>query len=325
MTVVVSGARPTGRQHLGNYWGALKNWVELQENFQCYFFIADWHSLTTGYEQTAALQEDIREMFLDWLAVGLDPEKSTLFLQSRIPEHAELALLLGMTVPLGWLERNPTYKEQLRELSGREIKTYGFLGYPVLQAADIFLYKAEKVPVGEDQLPHLELAREMARRFAHLYRPVFPEPEALLTPTPKVPGTDARKMSKSYGNAIELAEEEKTLSDKILQMYTDPKKIRAKDKGHPEGCVVFAFHKLYSDYWKRRESECRNGEIGCVACKGDLTRSIEPALRLVREKRRELSGRRNQLEELLEQGCQKARRVARQTLEEVKEAMKLSY
>ncbi|MBI5243961.1 MAG: tryptophan--tRNA ligase [Elusimicrobia bacterium] len=361
---VLSGMRPTGRLHLGNYWGALKNWVRLQDEYDCWFFVADWHMLTTGYEETGLLQQNIREMTLDWLAAGLDPRKSTLFWQSKIPQHAELSLMLSMLTPISWLENNPTYKEQLQEL-GRtklskaieevgvpskqmreklqgqalepvvpdegakiELRTHGFLGYPVLQAADILLYDAAFVPVGQDQLPHLELSREIARRFNSIYGPVLVEPKALTTETPKVPGIDGRKMSKSYGNAVDLAEPPETLKAKVLSMFTDPLKIRKNDLGHPapcpenpSGCVVFALHRLYSGFWESREGECRRGEIGCVACKNDLLKSLEGPFSELRANRERCAN--EPVEDILEEGSARAREAAERTMERVRKAMNL--
>jgi tryptophanyl-tRNA synthetase len=320
---ILSGMRPTGKLHLGNYWGALSRWLELQADpaYKCFFMVADLHALTTGYENTADFKSNIEEMVLDWLSAGLDPEKSVIFQQSKVSEHAELSLLFSMMTPLGWLERIPTYKEQLRELSGREIATHGFLGYPVLQAADILLYKGEGVPVGEDQVSHVEFTLDVARRFNRLYGPVFPEPKALLTRTPKVPGLDNKKMSKSYGNAIDMADDEAALQKKVSRMFTDPTKARATDLGHPEGCVVFAFHKLYNPQWAPREEECRGGKIGCVACKKDLLSRMVSATAPLRERRAALNPRKAW--DVLEQGNEKARVVARATLNEAMKAMRI--
>ncbi|MBI4387262.1 MAG: tryptophan--tRNA ligase [Elusimicrobia bacterium] len=363
--LVMSGMRPTGRLHLGNYWGALKNWVDLQNRrdgqgrpeYRCHFAVVDWHMLTTGYEDTRLLQENIREMALDWLAAGIDPERCLIFKQSSVPQHAELALLLSMITPLSWLENNPTWKEQLQELSKTKLsraaeglagksaaaavaeqeageqalRTHGFLGYPVLQAADILLYGGELVPVGQDQLPHVELSREIARRFNAFYGPVLAEPQALLTPTPKIPGVDGRKMSKSYGNAVELLETPRTLASKAMAMYTDPTKLRADDPGHPEpcaenqpGCVVFALHKLYSGYAERRGQECRDGKIGCVACKRDLLGSLEPSFESFRQARERYGREEGLVEEIWVEGSRKAREVAEKTMERVRKAMHLS-
>ena len=321
---VLSGMRPTGKLHLGNYWGALVPWINLQNGgkHQCYFMVADLHALTTGYEDTKDLQANIHDMVLDWLAAGLDPEKSVLFVQSRLPEHSELSLIFSMITPLGWLERIPTYKEQLREITGREITTHGFLGYPVLQAADILIYKAQAVPVGEDQLSHLELTQEIARRFNRLYGNVFPEPKAILGLAPRVPGLDGRKMSKSYGNSVELSDTPEILWQKIQKMYTDPAKLRANDPGHPEGCVVFALHKIYNPESVVRETECREGRIGCVACKKHLLALMEP-LKAIQEKRAQLAQKPGLVEEVLEEGTRRARAVAQETLAEVQIALGL--
>jgi tryptophanyl-tRNA synthetase len=323
--VVLSGMRPTGKLHLGNYWGALSRWLDLQNTpgFKCFYMVADLHALTTGYQETRELKASVDDMVLDWLAAGLDPANSVIFQQSRVPEHSELAVLLSMITPLGWLERIPTYKEQLRELSEREIATHGFLGYPVLQAADILLYKAQGVPVGEDQLSHLELCQDIARRFNHLYGPVFPEPKALLGPTPKVPGLDGRKMSKSYKNAIELADPPAVLREKVSQMYTDPTKLRATDPGHPEGCVVCALHRIYNPDWEAREKACREGKVGCMPSKKSLADLMDAALRPIREKREALAQKPGLVRDVLEEGNRNARAVAQATLAEVQKAMGL--
>ncbi len=366
--------RPTGRLHLGNYWGALKNWVDLQAAHRCLFFVADWHALTTGYEKTEGIRADTREMVLDWLAAGLDPERCVIFQQSHVPEHAELALLFSMMTPLGWLLRNPTYKEQLDELFKRryagaapdlveaagagakrsamekargladaaasaedereramaDIQTHGFVGYPVLQAADILAYKGEAVPVGQDQVPHLELTRDIARRFNSLYGAVFPEPQPLLTPTPKVPGLDGKKMSKSYGNVVELSEPAESLQKKLMAAYTDPKKARKTDPGHPDpgpenppGCSVYALHKLYSKDWETVGAECRAGQRGCVDCKRQLLGNIEAATAAMRERRAGLAAKPGLVDEILREGGRKAQALAERTLAEVREAMKL--
>ncbi len=316
--------RPTGKLHLGNYWGALVPWIKLQNDGQhrCFFMVADLHALTTGYEDTKDIQQNIYDMVLDWLAAGIDPEKSTLFVQSRLPEHSELSLLFSMITPLGWLERIPTYKEQLREISGREIATHGFLGYPVLQAADILLYKAQAVPVGEDQLSHLELTQEIARRFNRLFGEIFPEPKAVLGLAPRVPGLDGRKMSKSYGNAVDLSDTPDVLWPKIQRMYTDPAKLRANDPGHPEGCVVFALHKIYNADSSVREQECRDGRIGCVACKKHLLNLMDP-LKEIQERRAQLAQKPGYVKDVLEEGTRRARAVAQQTLAEVQTALHL--
>ena len=273
--IVLSGARPTGDIHLGNYFGALHNWVRLQDNYDCHFFIADWHALTTGYADTGSLQDYCISLMADFLACGLDPKKTILFRQSRVIEHAELFLLFSMSTPLSWLERCPTYKDQLSQLKEKDITTYGFLGYPCLQAADILIYKADFVPVGEDQLPHLELTREIARRFNHLYCPVFTEPQPLLTEAKVLPGTDGRKMSKSYGNTISFADTPAEVARKVMGMITDPARIHKSDPGHPEICSVFAFHKVFSpEDVLETESSCRGGKIGCVQCKRQLAEKL---------------------------------------------------
>jgi tryptophanyl-tRNA synthetase len=322
--IVLSGARPTGDIHLGNYFGALYNWVQLQDQYDCHFFIADWHALTTGYEDTADLQENCVKMMADFLACGLDPEKAILFRQSLIMEHAELFLLFGMTTPLAWLERCPTYKDQINQLKEKDIATYGFLGYPCLQAADILIYKADFVPVGEDQLPHLELTREIARRFNYLYGEVFPEPQPLLTAAKVLPGTDGRKMSKSYGNTISFADTPDEVRRKVMGMITDPARIRKDDPGHPEVCSVFAFHKIFSpEDWTEIETSCRKGEIGCVACKRHLQEKLLAFHQPIYEKRTALLSKPAMLRELIESGSDKARVKARVTLAQARAAMKI--
>lgn len=355
-TVVFSGCRPTGRQHIGNYWGALRKWVELTADYDCYFCVADWHMLTTGYEDTSRLQDNIREMVLDWLAAGLDPAKCVIFKQSDVPEHAELALLLGMVTPLPWLENNPTWKEQLQELAKTKLsravdqgksaaaaakeapgeavdislRTFGFLGYPVLQAADILLYRGAKVPVGQDQLPHLELSREIARRFNSIYGPIFPEPQPILTLMPKLPGGDGRKMSKSYGNSIDLYEPTESLKAKVMAMYTDPQKLRVETPGHPDpgpenppGCVVYALHKLYNGDWESVGRKCRAGELGCVADKKDLLGILDKPFADFRAARELNSSDPALVGQILEEGARKARAVAAQTMSQVRRAMRL--
>jgi tryptophanyl-tRNA synthetase len=318
--------RPTGPLHLGNYFGALKHWVELQDRYECYFCIVDWHGMMSEYADPSAIRANVREILLDWLAAGLDPARSVLFVQSSVPEHAELHLLFSMITPLGWLERNPTYKEQLRELTTRDLSTYGYLGYPVLQAADVCLYKASAVPVGVDQLAHLELTREIVRRFNGLYGPVFPEPETLLSDTPKVPGLDGRKMSKSYGNAIHLADDPKTIEQKILSMLTDPARQRRSDPGNPDICPVFAYRKLFSspEMVAHVNRTCRTAEIGCVDDKKGLAKDVIEHLRPIYERRRALSGDPARLDAILADGTRRARALARQTMEEVRRAVKLA-
>src|SRR5262245_40228926 len=283
--------RPTGQLHLGNYHGALKNWVDLQYQYECYFFVADWHMLTTGYEDTKQLPKFIHEVLIDWLAAGLNPGVSTLFVQSMVPQHAELHLLLSMITPLGWLERVPTYKEQQQQIENKDLSTYGFLGYPILQTVDVIIYRADFVPVGEDQSSHIEMAREVVRRFHPCAgEGVFPEPRALFTPTPKVPGIDGRKMSKSYGNAINLSDSPDVIREKCKQMFTDPLRILRKDPGRPEACNLFEFHKLVSpaEVQERVARQCRAAEIGCVDDKKLLAQILIDYLEPMRKRRAEL-------------------------------------
>ncbi len=317
--------RPTGKLHLGNLVGALQNWVELQNKYDSYHFVADWHMLTTDYAETVELRTNIQEMVADWLAVGLDPEKATFFLQSRLLEHAELHLLFSMVTPLGWLERVPTYKEQLENVKDRDLHTYGFLGYPVLQAADILMYKPEYVPVGEDQVPHVELTREIARRFNNFYGQVFPEPQALLTPTPRLPGTDGRKMSKSYDNAIFLSDPPEVVSGKVANMMTDPARKRRWDPGNPDVCPVFDHHKIFSSRQviDRVNRECRTAEIGCVECKQLMAAHLNQYLAPIQERRKAYELSPQKVWDVLEQGTDKARKVAQATMSEVRKAVKL--
>lgn len=318
---ILSGMRPTAKLHLGNLLGALENWKKF-ESEDSFFMIADWHALTTEYASHASIKENVVEVVIDYLAAGLNPDRSTIFLQSLVPEHAELALLLSMITPLPWLERNPTYKDRIQEFKGRDLMTHGFLGYPVLQAADILLYKADAVPVGEDQLPHLELAREIARRFNHLYKPVFKEAEAILTKTPKIPGTDGRKMSKSYGNTIDLSDSSQEVDKKVMQMMTDPARKRREDKGRPEVCPVYFFHIIFNkENEKTVAKECRAAERGCVECKKEMANHLVPFLRPIYERRQELLKKRGQIRDLLIEGSQKAKTVASKTLAEAKEAV----
>jgi tryptophanyl-tRNA synthetase len=322
---ILSGMRPTGPLHLGNLHGALSNWVNMQEQYDCFFFIADWHALTSDYEDTGNISKYVRNMLLDWLSAGLLPDKSTLFIQSRIKEHAELFLILSMITPVPWLERNPTYKDQIVQLSNKDLSTFGFLGYPVLQAADIIMYKAYGVPVGVDQVPHVEITREIARRFNYFYGDVFPEPESILTQTPKILGTDRRKMSKSYNNAIFLSDSPDEISAKVAKMLTDPQRARKSDPGDPDVCNVFEFHKLYSDKQtvEKINRECRTAEIGCVECKEIMARHLINALEPMREKRAYYETRPQLVDDIIEDGCEKARKVARQTMAEVKAAIKI--
>ncbi len=322
---VLSGMRPTGKLHLGNLVGALENWIKLQDQYESFHFVADWHMLTTDYADTSELKQNTLEMVTDLLAAGLDPQKAVFFLQSRLPEHAELFMLLSMITPLGWLERVPTYKEQLENIKDRDIHTYGFLGYPVLQAADIIIYKADCVPVGEDQVAHVELTREIVRRFTQFYGPVFPEPKALLTASPRLPGTDGRKMSKSYSNAIFLSDAPEAVSKKLATMITDPARKRRTDKGNPDVCPVFDLHEIFSRPAEidRVNRECRTAEIGCLDCKSILAKNVNERLEPIRGRRKEYEQAPKKVWDVLETGTEKARCVAQTTMAEVRKAMKL--
>ncbi len=322
---IVSGMQPSGRLHLGNYLGALTNWKTLQDNHECFFFVADWHALSTNYEETTHLRTYVRELLIDWLAVGIDPERATIFIQSHVPEHAVLHILLSMITPISWLERNPTYKEQQDHIERCDLATHGFLGYPVLQAADILLYKAEAVPVGKDQLPHLELTREIARRFNNLYTSVLVEPRALLTEFPKVIGTDGRKMSKSYGNAIHLSDTETEVRHKLKTMVTDPARVRRNDPGNPEICPVFTFHKIYSNATvvDQINRECRTAKIGCIDCKKFVADGIVEQLSPIWDARRALEANPKRLDDVTQAGRACTAKVAAHTLEEVRHAIKL--
>ncbi|MDQ2069162.1 tryptophan--tRNA ligase [Natronospira bacteriovora] len=394
---IVSGMRPTGRLHLGNYHGALKNWVRLQHEYDCFFFVADWHALTTHYEETGDISERAWDMVIDWLAAGLNPGSSTLFIQSRVPEHAELHLLLSMITPLSWLERVPTYKDQQEKLKERDLSTYGFLGYPLLQSADILMYKPGVVPVGEDQVAHVEITREVARRFNHIFgrepdfearaetalkktgkknarlfndmrkrwqeqgdeealevaramldsqqnitkgdrerlfgylegggREILVEPEARLTETPKMPGLDGQKMSKSYGNTIELRESLDSVEEKIRRMPTDPARVRRSDPGTPEKCPVWDFHKVYSDEDTRAwvQKGCTTAGIGCLECKGPVIDAVRKELEPIQERAREYENDPDTVRGIIQEGCEKARAEARETLDEVRQAMGLQY
>jgi tryptophanyl-tRNA synthetase len=316
--------RPTGRLHLGNYLGALQNWVELQGTCENLHMVADWHALTTDYEHVDQIHPNTVEMVTDWLAAGIDPEKSPVFIQSRVKEHAELHLLFSMLVTTSRLERNPTVKEQVRDLHLEETVSYGHLGYPVLQAADILLYKANLVPVGEDQVPHIELTREIARKFNSLYGEVFPIPAVKLTQFPRVPGLDGRRMSKSLDNAIYLSDSPETIAAKVRTAYTDPKKIRANDPGNPDGCVVFAYHRAFNAANAPQiDADCRAGRLGCVANKKNLAAILAEQLGPFRERRRELEAHPERIREALSMGEERARKIAQETMREVREAMKL--
>ena len=324
---ILSGMRPTGKLHLGNLHGALGNWVELQNSgkYDCFYFVADWHALTSEYSTTENIKDNTINMLIDWLSVGLDPQKSTLFVQSAIKEHAELFLLLSMITPLPWLERNPTYKEMKAELTSKDLSTFGFLGYPVLQAADIIMYKAYGVPVGVDQLPHVELTREIARRFNFLYREIFPIPEPLLTSVPKLLGIDGRKMSKSYDNSIYISDRGEVLQTKVSSMFTDPQRMRKKDPGNPEICNVFTFHGLYSDEEtvKEIDADCPKATIGCTDCKKMLARRIAAELAPIHERMDYYTNHMNEIHEIIAEGNRKAERIAGQTLDEVRAAVKI--
>jgi tryptophanyl-tRNA synthetase len=329
---VLSGMRPTGKLHLGNYVGALSNWVRLQHEYECYFFIADWHALTTDYADASHLRENTREVALDWLGAGLDPEQCVIFVQSHVKQHAELHLLLSMITPLGWLERVPTYKEQQENLLGRDLSTYGFLGYPLLQSADILIYQADLVPVGQDQVAHVELTREVARRFNQFYpdsapteKPVLPEPQALLTPSPKLPGTDGRKMSKSYGNTILLTDPEPVIRQKLKPMVTDPARKRRTDPGNPEVCPVFDLHKVFSSaetQQKAREG-CTTAAIGCIECKSWVADAVVAELSPIQEQRRKFENGPSVVTDILKAGEKRASARAEQTMVKVRAAMGL--
>jgi tryptophanyl-tRNA synthetase len=322
---ILSGMRPTGKLHLGNLHGALKNWIDLQQNYECYYFVADWHALTSDYGDTENIHGSRIDMVIDWLSAGLDPEKSTLFIQSSIKEHAELFVILSMITPLAWLERNPTYKEMKTELSEKDLSTFGFLGYPVLQAADIIMYKANGVPVGVDQLPHVELTREIARRFNFLYREIFPIPETLLTDFPKLLGIDGRKMSKSYENSIYISDRGDILANKVAAMFTDPQRMRRKDPGRPEICNVYTFHQIYSpgEDVGRIGVECRKAGIGCTDCKLQLSARIAETMKPVHDRRDYYLRRPEEVRAIIENGNARASRIARQTMEEVREAVRI--
>ena len=337
---VLSGMRPTGKLHLGHYVGALQNWVRLQEEYDCFFFVADWHALTTDYADTRNIKQNSVEIIIDWLASGLDPEKSTLFIQSHVPQHAELHLLFSMITPLGWLERVPSYKEQRENLKDKDLGTYGFLGYPLLQAADILVYQGNFVPVGEDQVPHVELTREVARRFNQFYprkvragdrdrqrETVFPEPQPLLTPAAKLPGTDGRKMSKSYGNAILLSEPEASVRQKLKTMVTDPARIRRSDPGDPDKCPVGDLHKIFSskETIAKVYEGCRSAGIGCIECKSWAADSMMRVLGPIQERRQKYEADPKLAWDILEEGSEKARKAAEATMVEARAAANLSH
>ena len=322
---IVSGMRPTGKMHLGHLHGALTNWKQLQEDYDCFFFIADWHALTSEYANTKVIKESIEDIIVDWISVGLDPDRATFFIQSKIKEHAELYLVFSMITPLPWLERNPTYKEQLRELEQKDLYTFGFLGYPVLQAADILLYKASGVPVGEDQAPHVELTREIARRFNHFYGPLFPEPDTLLAPTSKLLGLDRRKMSKSYNNAIFLTDSDEEIDKQVGRMITDPQRARRSDPGNPDICNVFSFHEIYTpgDVVRQIDGDCKTAAVGCVDCKKMMAANLRKALQPIRDKRSILESDMDRVRDIIDAGNQRARGIAEETMAEVKKALKV--
>jgi tryptophanyl-tRNA synthetase len=322
---VLSGMQSSGKLHLGNLVGALRNWVRLQDQYDCFYFVADWHSLTTGYADTSGIKESAKDLLINFLAAGLDPEKCTIFIQSRVLEHAELHLLLSMITPLGWLERVPTYKEKQQELKEKDLATYGFLGYPLLQTADIIIYRAKYVPVGIDQVPHLEISREIARRFNNIYKEIFPEPEALLTEFPKVVGVDGRKMSKSYDNAIYLSDEPKTVEQKIRTMVTDPARVKKTDKGDPELSPVYQLHKIFSSKEEQEEvaGGCRTAGIGCIDCKKILIKNVFKVMEPIWAKRNKLRNNPDLLNDVADRGTAKAKKVTEETMRFVREAMGL--
>lgn len=326
---ILSGMRPTGKLHLGNFHGALSNWVTLQNqgDYDCFYFVADWHALTSDYASTENIKDNTMDMVTDWLAAGLDPNKSTLFVQSSVPEHAELFLLLSMITPLAWLERNPTYKEIKEELSQKDLSTFGFLGYPVLQAADIIMYKASGVPVGVDQLPHVELTREIARRFNFLYGETFPVPEPLLADVGKLLGTDGRKMSKSYENAIFMSDTGEVLRKKVAAMFTDPQRQRKSDPGRPELCNVYTLHEIYStpEVVAEIAPACRSAAIGCIECKKRLAAAIAEGMKPVHERRDHYLANPKEVRAIIGDGNVRARRIAKETTAEVREAMKINH
>ena len=321
---ILSGMQPTGRMHLGNYAGALSNWIELQHEYESYHCIVDWHSLTITYNETERIADDTVEMVIDWLAAGLEPDRATIFVQSLVPEHAELHLLLSMLITLGRLERNPTFKEKVKDLDLRGEVSYGHLGYPVLQAADILMYRAHAVPVGEDQIPHIELTRELARKFNTTYAEIFPEPETLLTPSARIPGPDGKKMSKSLGNVILMSDEPARVHEVVRTAITDPQKIHKDDPGRPEICNVFAWHETFSASERERiAAECREGTRGCVQCKAEAAAAIGDHFADFRERRARIETDTERILAILREGSQRARSFARETMELVRDAMKL--
>lgn len=324
--IIVSGMRPTGALHIGHLFGALNNWVGLQsEGNECFYFVADWHALTTEFKSTEKIRQNTIDMVIDWLAAGIDPEKSTIFVQSKIKQHAELFLLLSQITPLGWLERSPTYKEMKNEIKDKELSNYGFLGYPVLQAADVLLYKADAVPVGQDQLPHLELIREITRRFNNFYGDIFPEPKSLLSEAPKITGTDGRKMSKSFGNAISLTDSDEVIKKKVMSMITDEKRIKREIPGNPDDCKLFPLHSVFTDRETRSsiDSRCRKADIGCVDDKKILIENMQKALLPMRQRREKYEKDPSLVEKIIEDGNKKADKVAGETMKQVYKSLKL--
>lgn len=324
---VVSGMRPTGPLHLGHYFGVLNNWVDFQDIYTCYYFVADWHALTSEYTEPHRIKGFVAELVKDWYAAGLDPEKCVIFQQSQVKEHAELNLLLGMITPLGWLERNPTYKEIRQELVSKDLNTFGFLGYPVLQSADILIYRPDFVPVGQDQLPHLELNREIARRFNYLYGDFFPEPQAKLTATAKLPGLDGRKMSKSYGNCIYMGEDMESVRPKVMSMLTDTSRMRRSDPGDPEVCNLYPYHDLMTPVDQKEEirANCTGAKWGCVDCKKILLTCLGDFLNPLQERRRELDNRPEMVSEILDAGNKRARLEASKTMDLVREKLNFNF
>ena len=324
--IIFSGMRPTGKLHLGNYLGALENWVKLQKEYKCFYGVVDLHALTTGYNRTKELKDNIREMLMDWFSAGIDPEKSTVLIQSYVPEHAELHLLLSMITPIPWLERNPVLKEQIRDLGLKENIGYGLLGYPVLMASDILIYKSNAVPVGEDQVHHIELAREIARKFNNLYKNVFPLPQAKLTKIARVPGIDGKRMSKSLGNTISISDSPEKIEEKVKSMITDTQKIKLHDPGHPDICIVFDYQNIFNPNQSKEISiGCKSGKLGCVECKKILAQKLIDKFDGFREKRRYFEKNPKLIQEIVVEGSKKARIVARKTLDEAKKAMDMFY
>ena len=324
---IVSGMRPTGKLHLGNFEGALRNWVRLQQDYECFYFVADWHALTSDYADTSNIKQNSLEMVIDWLSAGLDPNVSTIFVQSLVPAHAELHLLLSNVTPLGWLERVPTYKEQRENITDKDLGNYAFLGYPVLQSADVMMYKANYVPVGKDQVAHLELTREIVRRFNNFYGEVFPEPQPLLTEAPVLPGLDGRKMSKSYNNFLQLSDDPKLVRERIRTMVTDPARVRRTDPGNPEICPVYAYHKLYSppETIQRVNEGCRTAGIGCIECKGWMADNVLKVLAPIQERRREYEARPDDVRDIIMEGSRRARLEAERTMAEVRTAVQIDW